>query len=103
MPRGERPLDGGDGPLLRFAGDLRRLRKFSGSPPYRELARRAHYSAATLSDAAAGRKLPTLPVTLAYVGACGGDAGQWERRWRETAAELAAPAGPPPAREEHPP
>lgn len=96
VPRGERPLDAGDTALLRFAADLRRLREKAGSPTYRELARRAHYSAASLSDAAAGRKLPSIAVTLAYVRACAGDAGEWERRWQEVAAEqqpAAAPAG----------
>ena len=95
MPRGERPLDAGDTALLRFAGELRRLRDKAGRPTYRELARRAHYSAASLSDAAAGRRLPSLAITLAYVRACEGDAGEWERHWQETAAEVAA--GRPPA------
>lgn len=90
MPRGERPLDTGDGALLRFATDLRRLREQAGSPPYRELARRAHYSAGTLSDAAGGRKLPGLSVTLAYVRACDGDADEWETYWHRVTAELAA-------------
>lgn len=90
MPRGERPLDSVDGVLLRFATDLRRLREQAGSPPYRELARRAHYSAGTLSDAAGGRKLPGLSVTLAYVRACEGDAAEWERYWHQATAELAA-------------
>jgi hypothetical protein len=88
VPRGERPLDEGDGPLLRFAADLRRLRERAGSPVYRELSRRAHYSTAVLSEAAGGRKLPSLAVTLAYVAACDGDVEEWERRWREVAAEL---------------
>ncbi len=89
MPRGERPLDAGDSSLLRFAEELRRLRSKAGLPTYRELAVRAHFSVATLSEAAAGRKLPTLAVTLAYVRACGGDADAWEQRWRALAAELA--------------
>ncbi|EWM17242.1 WD-40 repeat protein, partial [Kutzneria sp. 744] len=88
VPRGERPLDEGDGPLLRFAADLRRLRTLAGSPVYRELSRRAHYSTAVLSEAAGGRKLPSLAVTLAYVTACEGDTAVWEQRWREVAAEL---------------
>ncbi|MEW2417264.1 XRE family transcriptional regulator [Streptomyces sp. NPDC046866] len=90
MARKERPLDGDDATLLRFAADLRRLRHEAGSPPYRRLAARAHYSVATLSEAAAGRRLPSLDVTLSYVRACGGDTAQWERRWQEAAAELAA-------------
>ncbi|MFH8350333.1 hypothetical protein [Streptomyces sp. NPDC018045] len=92
MPRAERPLDSGDSPLLRFAADLRRLRAQAGGPTYRVLAERAHYSAAALSGAAAGRQLPSLAVAVAYVRACGGDVQQWERRWREVAAELAAEA-----------
>ncbi len=89
MPRGERPLDEGDTPLLRFAADLRTLRDQAGGRTYRQLGTRAHYSATTLSDAAGGRKLPSLAVTLAYVQACDGDPGVWENRWREVAAEVA--------------
>ncbi|QUQ66010.1 NACHT and WD repeat domain-containing protein [Kutzneria sp. CA-103260] len=92
MPRSERPLDPGDTPLLRFAADLRRLRESAGSPVYRELSVKAHYSVAVLSEAAGGRKLPTLAVTLAYVDACGGDAQEWERRWREVADTQEGPA-----------
>ncbi|WP_157985302.1 nSTAND1 domain-containing NTPase [Lentzea terrae] len=86
MPRTERPLESEDTELGRFAGDLRRLRDKAGKPSYRELASRAHYSAATLSDAAGGKKLPTLAVTLAYVKACDGDEQEWEQRWRAIAA-----------------
>ncbi|MFF3426031.1 hypothetical protein [Streptomyces sp. NPDC002602] len=89
MARKERPLEGGDGPLREFATALRRLRHQAGSPPYRDLAARAHYSVATLSGAAAGRRLPSLDVTLSYVRACGGDPGEWERRWHSVAVELA--------------
>ncbi|MEV5341186.1 XRE family transcriptional regulator [Streptomyces sp. NPDC052676] len=90
MPRGERPLDADGGPLVEFAAGLRKVREQAGSPTYRELARRAHYSIATLSAAAAGRQLPTLAVTLAYVRACGGDVREWEAIWRRTAAECGA-------------
>ncbi|MEV6241489.1 hypothetical protein [Lentzea sp. NPDC051838] len=88
MPRGERPLDDGDSPLLRFAGDLRQIRADAGSPTYRELAQRAHFSVATLSEAAGGRKLPSLDVTLAYVRACGGDEQTWSQRWHEVDESL---------------
>jgi energy-coupling factor transporter ATP-binding protein EcfA2 len=94
VPRGERPLDAGDTPLLRFAADLRKLREAAGNPVYRELSRRSHYSAPALSEAAGGRKLPTLAVTLAYVAACDGDTELWERRWREVAAEKDVPDEP---------
>ena len=90
VPRGERPLELGDGVVTVFARDLRLLREKAGTPTYRMLSGRAHYSAAALSEAAGGHKLPSLPVTLAYVAACGGDTAEWETRWRTTAAELAA-------------
>lgn len=89
MPRPERPLEAGDSPLLQFAHDLRRLRAKAGMPPYRALAAKAHYAPATLSEAAAGRRLPSLDVALSYVRVCGGDTAVWERRWHELAAELA--------------
>jgi WD40 repeat protein len=81
-------VDPADGPVARFAVGLRELRRCVGSPGYRELARRAHYSATTLAQAARGASLPSLAVTLAYVRACGGEVAEWERRWRATAAEL---------------
>ncbi|MEU5090182.1 hypothetical protein [Streptomyces sp. NPDC021356] len=89
VPRSERPLDDEDSELVRFAADLRKLRDKAGAPPYRKLARAAHYSSTTLADAASGRKLPSLPVTLAYVRACGGDTAEWEQRWNSLSAELA--------------
>ncbi|NGY60540.1 hypothetical protein G7043_16550 [Lentzea sp. NEAU-D13] len=93
MPRPERPLDSDDDELLRFAADLRLLREKAGKPTYRELSKAAHYSVTVLSEAAGGRKLPSLAVTTAYVHACGGDVEQWRRRWHEV-AESAKPADP---------
>jgi WD40 repeat protein/energy-coupling factor transporter ATP-binding protein EcfA2 len=90
VPRPERPLDGSTDAIAGFAGDLRRLREKAGSPGYRELAGRAHYSASTLSEAAGGRRLPSLEVTLAYVRACDGDVEEWETRWRQVAADTTA-------------
>ena len=94
MPRGERPLGPEDTALLRFAGDLRRLRDQAGKPSYRELARRANYSPTALSDAAGGRKLPSLALTLAFVRACEADPAPWTKRWRELAVEHAQPLHP---------
>jgi WD40 repeat protein/energy-coupling factor transporter ATP-binding protein EcfA2 len=91
MPRPERPLDGLDGPVAQLAAELRQLRDKAGKPGYRQMAARVNYSVATLSAAASGRRLPTLEVTLAYVTACDGDPGQWERRWREVERLCAAP------------
>ncbi|MFK0257983.1 hypothetical protein [Streptomyces sp. NPDC090445] len=92
MPRPERPLDPDTGSLTRFAADLRKLREAAGRPPYRALAKTAHYSSTTLSDAAGGNTFPSLAVTLAYVEACRGDRRAWEARWHAVAAEIAASA-----------
>ncbi|WP_330272170.1 hypothetical protein OG205_35005 [Lentzea sp. NBC_00516] len=85
MGRRERPIDPEEGPVQRFAWELRQLREKAGSPNYRTLALRAHYSATALSQAAAGEQLPSLAVALAYVQACEGDATLWEQRWRQAA------------------
>src|SRR5436305_836064 len=92
MARQERPVDPAAGPLQSFASDLRKVRAEAGNPTYRALARVAGYSAATLSEAAGGTRLPTLNVLLAYVGACGGDVTAWRERWYRLDAELAAGA-----------
>jgi WD40 repeat protein len=90
MGRRERKLDIDAGPTQKFAGELRELRQRAGSPTYRVMAARAGYSAPALSQAAAGERLPSLAVTLAYVAACGGAADEWEARWRRAARDSAA-------------
>ncbi|MET9966751.1 helix-turn-helix domain-containing protein [Streptomyces sp. NPDC006356] len=87
--RREAPVDPAAGPVQRFAFELRELRAEAGGITYRTLARRAGYSVTTLSQAAAGERLPTLPVALAYAQACGADPAQWEARWKEAVAESA--------------
>ncbi|MFI6603915.1 helix-turn-helix domain-containing protein [Nonomuraea sp. NPDC050536] len=89
MGRPENPVDPEAGPVQRFAWQLRQLREQAGTPGYRHLAKRAHYSPSTLADAAKGERLPSLEVALAYAEACGGDPEEWRARW--TAAS-AAPA-----------
>lgn len=86
MGRREKPLDPGLGAVQRFAYALRKLRDEAGTPTYRSMARRAGYSGPTLSAAAAGERLPTLPVVRAYVVACGGDPEEWAERWKEAVA-----------------
>ncbi|MGV9248992.1 nSTAND1 domain-containing NTPase [Streptomyces sp. NPDC003710] len=83
-------MDPSAGPVQRFAAELRKLRADAGSPSYRSMAQRAGQGASTLSQAAGGERLPTLPVVLAYAEVCGGDREEWEERWREVAAEVAA-------------
>ncbi|MFC5181028.1 nSTAND1 domain-containing NTPase [Actinomadura harenae] len=89
MGRREKPLDPTDGPVARFAFELRKLRDEAGGITYRAMAAQAHYSTATLADAAAGRRLPSREVALAYVTACGGDPDEWASRWDEVAEEIA--------------
>ncbi|WP_323138564.1 MULTISPECIES: helix-turn-helix domain-containing protein [unclassified Streptomyces] len=88
MGRPENPIDPQDGPIARFAHELRKLRDEAGAPAYRAMARRAGYSGATLSQAAGGERLPTLPVLLAYVTVCRGDTADWQHRWERANAEL---------------
>ncbi|MFC5722341.1 hypothetical protein ACFP1Z_19430 [Streptomyces gamaensis] len=103
MGRPERPVDPAAGPVEHFAFGLRKLRQEAGAPTYRAMSRTAGYSTTALSQAAAGERLPSLPVALAYVRACHGDDTEWERRWREAARAAAArpvpeddePADPP--------
>ncbi|MBQ1122896.1 helix-turn-helix domain-containing protein [Streptomyces sp. B15] len=90
--RTEGELDPEAGAVPRFAAELRALRESAGKPTYRVMAQRARYGVTTLSQAAAGKQLPTRAVMLAYVKACGGDVIEWERRWREASAESAAEA-----------
>ncbi|WP_407564435.1 hypothetical protein [Streptomyces sp. 184] len=87
MGRREKPVDPSAGPVQRFAYELRKLRAEAGGPTYRQLAARGPYSVTALSQAAAGDRLPSLPVALAYAEGCGGDPGEWEWRWRQAAAE----------------
>jgi transcriptional regulator with XRE-family HTH domain len=109
MARQERPVDPAEGPLQAMAHELRKLRVEAGSPTYRALSRRTGYSASTLSEAANGKKKPTLDVLLAYVGALGGDQDEWRRHWESLAepaviaepsavtAAVEAPSGPGPS------
>jgi hypothetical protein len=90
MARPERLLDPTAGPLEAFAHDLRGLRREAGNPSYRAMAKSAHYSVATLAEAARGLHKPSLKVTLAYVAACGGDTPAWARRWHDVSEKLEA-------------
>ncbi len=83
MARKPRPVDPTAGPLQEFAHDLRMLRDKAGNPTYRSLARTAGFGATTLGEAAGGVRFPSLDVTLAYVGACGGETAEWEERWQQ--------------------
>ena len=82
------PVPGGKGPvaaietdnIAAFARDLRVLRSKVGLD-YPDMAEKSHYTMRTLASAAGGLRLPTLPVLIAYVNACGGNIADWEDRW----------------------
>ncbi len=93
MGRPERPLDLQAGPIAELAGQLRELREQAGRPSYAVLARRAHLSQTTLSEAAGGQRLPTWDTTAAYVRACGGDPLTWRQRWDAAAVQAPSPTG----------
>ena len=70
-----------------FARDLRTLRA-KAELEYPEMAETSHFSMKTLAAAAGGLRLPTLPVAVAYVRACGGNVAEWEDRWQKLAAKI---------------
>jgi Helix-turn-helix domain len=82
------PPPGGRGPIAAietdnvaaFARDLRVLRSQAGLD-YPDMAEKSHYTMRTLASAAGGLRLPTLPVLIAYINACGGNIADWEERW----------------------
>ncbi len=74
-----------------FARDLRALRAKAGLD-YPEMAELSHYEMKTLAAAAGGLRLPTLPVAVAFVRACGGNVAEWEERWQKIAEKITADA-----------
>ncbi|MYS22677.1 hypothetical protein GA0115240_14332 [Streptomyces sp. DvalAA-14] len=88
MGRRMRPLDPVDGPVERFASELRALRALAGDQPFWKMARRCSVGKSALASAAAGRELPSLNVTREFVRACDGEWSWWRARWSQTAAEL---------------
>jgi DNA-binding NarL/FixJ family response regulator len=93
MPRAEKPINPNRGEVARFAAALRALRDGAGTPTYRELAARTGYSVTQLSQAAAGRRVPTWQVTQAFVESCGGDVTAWQRDWERVKRAHEATAG----------
>jgi helix-turn-helix protein len=90
-PAGEAPAVASIAPddLEAFARNLRALRA-KADLDYPEMAEVSHYEMPTLAAAAGGRRLPTLPVTVAFVRACGGDVAEWEERWQKLAEKITA-------------
>jgi Helix-turn-helix domain len=75
--------------LEAFFRDLRALRAGAGLS-LAELAARAHFPEETLAAAGNGPAVPSNPVLVAYVEACGGPLDEWEDRWRDASAAAVA-------------
>lgn len=95
VARPEQPLNRDGSPLREFAFQLRSLRTASGLT-YAQLAARTAYSVSTLQEAAAGRRLPTLAVTVAFAKASGGDPEEWRANWERVHALSRSPSHPAP-------
>lgn len=80
MGRPQKPLERDGSPVREFAFWLRDLRNRAGFT-YENLGKKAHYATSTVQEATAGRRFPTLRVTMAFVKACGGDPDEWRRYW----------------------
>ncbi|MDI9889412.1 helix-turn-helix transcriptional regulator [Streptomyces sp. HNM0645] len=76
-------------PQLRALATQLRDAKDAAGISYKQLADRTHYSTASLSQAASGKKMPTWDVTRAYFRGCEDprEEGVWQELW--TAASVA--------------
>ncbi|MFJ1582833.1 helix-turn-helix domain-containing protein [Streptomyces sp. NPDC088197] len=90
-PQKELPPDGS--PVTLFAFWLRDLRRTAGLT-FDQLSRHTGYGRTTMTDALRGDSHPTLPVTMAIVGACGGDIDKWGAFWAEVHRALDKDAVP---------
>ncbi|MFI5635058.1 helix-turn-helix transcriptional regulator [Streptomyces sp. NPDC051664] len=75
-----------------------RQRRAAQGVPYSELAERGHFSTATLSTAASGRRVPAWDVVEAYVSACDPESplsdaelGEWKALWEAAVRSQARP------------
>jgi hypothetical protein len=82
MGRPQEPLDRDGSPVRELAFWLRDLRNRSGLT-YEKLGKNAHYATSTVQEAAAGRRLPTHRVAMAFVKACDGDLEAWHTYWTQ--------------------
>lgn len=77
----------------RFAADLRRLRLDAGSPTLARLQAETGISRTVLSEAFAGRQLPSARTVDGIVRVCGGEPTAWIDR-RDSLAGVGSGAGP---------
>lgn len=87
-----------DSPYADLAARLRELRISSGQS-YRTLSQNTNYSKSTLAAAAAGNRLPSMEVVLAFARSCGGDELElrtlWNKARREAPGRREDPISPP--------
>lgn len=79
--------------ISEFAAALRALRLEAESPTLSKLQHDTDISRSVLSDAFAGKRLPSARTVDRIVRALDGDAGEWIRRRDALAATMAAPEG----------
>ncbi|MCC2276191.1 helix-turn-helix domain-containing protein [Streptomyces sp. ET3-23] len=64
-----------------FAHQLRQIHAAAGAPSTRQMAARTGYGKSTISEAFAGRRLPTWPVVEKLAAALGADADEARDQW----------------------
>ena len=99
VPRPQRELDPGGGPLVEFARELRALRARAGDPKFAAMSRRTGRSKTALADAASGRHLARWETVEDFVRACEADPRPWRSRWEEVRSTLTTLTTPLPAPE----
>lgn len=87
MPQRELATDS----ITQFANDLRELRLAAGDPTLATLESRTGISKSVISDAFAGRRLPTQKTVGRLVDALGGDRTQWLTRRASLDPKAGAP------------
>ncbi|WP_169317021.1 helix-turn-helix domain-containing protein [Actinacidiphila oryziradicis] len=78
-----------------FGRYLVQLHARAGAPSRRDLAGRTGFGKSTISDAFAGRRLPTWPVAEALVAALGGEVLEARERWGAAKAGSSRAQEPP--------
>lgn len=86
MGRVETPVSTPNWALLKLAIWLREHRR-TAHLTYLQLAELTTYSAATLSRATTGERVPRLPVVEAYAHGCGASVGEAREMWRAARVE----------------
>lgn len=76
--------------LETFRAALRELYRRAGEPPFREMSKRAHYSASTLCRVLSVPKAPSLGALMGFVIACRGSTEVWGQNYLDLHRALRA-------------